>query len=315
LRAIRIIEPGPLATVQDLGRFGFRDKGVPMSGAMDQQALRIGNLLVGNPIGAACIEITLSGFRAEFQCGVHFALCGADIVARLDGHTLPNWTCHFAGESAIIELGPLATGSRTCLVIQGGIDVPPVMGSRSTFLRGRFGGFQGRPLREGDLLRLGDPVGRPISDFPAGLIPPYSTRPVLRALPGPQDDCISPRGLETFFSREYEVSSRSDRMGSVLVGPVVEHKWGGDIISDGTCPGAVQAPGNGQPLILGNDCQTTGGYVKVATVIAADLSLAGQLGPGVRVRFQKVGLDQARLAYLRNEYLLRNFYEKYGKPG
>jgi len=311
LRAIRIIEPGPLATVQDLGRFGFRDKGVPMSGAMDQQALRVGNLLVGNPIGAACLEITLSGFWAEFQCGVHFALTGADMAASLDGHTLPTWTCCFAEQGAIIELGLPASGSRTCLVIQGGIDVPPVMCSRSTFLRGRFGGFHGRPLRKGDILRLGDPVGRPIREFPAALIPPYSVHPVLRAVPGPQDDCISPCGLETFFSAEYEVSSRSDRMGSVLAGPIVEHKWGGDIISDGACPGAVQAPGNGQPVILGNDCQTTGGYVKVATIIAVDLSLAGQLGPGVRVRFEKVSLDQARLAYLRNEYLLRNFYEKY----
>jgi biotin-dependent carboxylase-like uncharacterized protein len=314
LRAIRIIEPGPLATVQDLGRLGFGDKGVPMSGAMDQQALRIGNLLVGNPMGAACIEITLSGFRAQFQCGVHFALTGADVAASLDGHALSNWTCHFAEQGAFIELGLMALGFRTCLVIQGGIDVPPVMGSRSTFLRGRFGGFQGRPLRKEDILHLGDPVGRPIREFPAGLIPAYSGRPVLRAVPGPQDDRISPHGLETFFSAEYEVSSRSDRMGSFLVGPVIEHKRGWDIISDGICPGAVQVPGNGQPVMLVNDCQTTGGYVKVATVIVADLSLAGQLGPGVRVGFEKVSLDQARLAYLRNEYLLRNFYEKYGKP-
>jgi len=314
MRTLRIIEPGPLSTVQDLGRFGFRDKGVPSSGAMDRQALRVGNLLVGNPVGTACIEITLGRFLAEFQCEVHFAVTGPQTAVSLDGRSLPNWTCCFAKQSSVIELGSPVTGSRTCLVIQGGIDVPPVMSSRSTFLRGRFGGLQGRPLQKGDFLNLGDPAGRPIYELPEGLIPPYSDNPVLRVVTGPQDDCITTRGIETFFSEEFVVSSRSDRMGSILSGPIIEHRWGGDIISDGACPGAVQVPGSGQPLILGNDCQTTGGYAKVATVIAQDLSLAGQLRPGARVRFEKVSLDQARLAYLRNEYLLRNFYENYGKP-
>lgn len=314
MRALRIIEPGPLATVQDHGRFGFRDMGVPTSGAMDRQALRIGNLLVGNPGEAACIEITLGGFQAEFECAVHFALTGPEMEASLSGRALAAWGCHFAAEKDTIELASLASGSRACLVIQGGIDVPSVMGSRSTFLMGRFGGFEGRPLRKGDVLHIGTPSGRPVNEFPEGLIIPYSARPVLRVVPGPQDGCISPNGLRTFFSAEYEVSSRSDRMGSVLCGPPIEHKWGGDIISDGTCPGAVQVPGSGQPVILGNDCQTTGGYVKVANVIAADLSLAGQLKPGVRVRFEKVSLDQAKLAYMKNEYMLRNFHERHGKP-
>ncbi len=313
MRAILIIDPGPLATVQDLGRFGFRDKGVPMSGAMDQQALRIGNLLVGNPVGAACIEITLGGFRARFQSRVHFAVTGPPAGANLNGSPLPVWTCCFAEKDSVIELYAPEFGSRSCLSIQGGIDVPPVMGSRSTFLRGRLGGFHGRPLQKGDSLYLGDPVGKPVYEFPEGLIPPYSGRPVLRALPGPQDDCLSAKGLETFFSSEFEVSSRSDRMGSVMSGPMIEHKRGGDIISDGTCPGAVQVPGGGLPVILGNDCQTTGGYVKAATVIAADLPLAGQLKPGLGVRFVRVNFDQARLAYLKNEYLIRNFYEKHGK--
>jgi allophanate hydrolase subunit 2 len=146
--------------------------------------------------------------------------------------------------------------------------------------------------------------------LPEGLIPEYSDNPVLRVVPGPQDDCISPRGIETFFSAEFEVSGRSDRMGSVLSGPAIEHGRGrGDIISDGTIPGAVQAPGNGQPIILGNDCQTTGGYAKIATVIAADLPLAGQLYPGLKVRFQRVSFDQARAAFLKNEYLFRSFMQ------
>jgi biotin-dependent carboxylase-like uncharacterized protein len=299
--------------VQDLGRFGFRDRGVPLSGAMDQQSLRVGNLLVGNPDGAACVEITLGGFRAEFLCGVHFALTGAEIGASLNGRSVPNWECHHAIGGDVLELGSTRLGVRTYLTIEGGIMVPPVMASRSTFLRGGFGGFHGRALRKDDVLPLGEPISRPIFNLPDALIPPYSNHPMLRAIAGPQDDCITPKGLETFFSSEYEVTDRSDRMGSILAGPRVEHRFGGDIISDGTCPGAVQVPGNGQPMILTADCQTTGGYVKIATVIASDLPLVAQLGPGTLLRFERVSLDQARLSYLKTEYLLRSLYEHHQK--
>lgn len=314
MRAIRIIEPGPLATVQDAGRFGLRARGVPVCGAMDRQALRTGNLLVGNLFDAACIEVTMGGFCAEFQGCAHFALSGADAGARLSGRPLAAWRRHFAQKGEVIEMGPPVSGTRTYLAIRGGIDVSPVMGSRSTFLKGGLGGLEGRALRRADVLFFGAPApveaGEPVVELPADLVPDYAGSSVLRVLPGPQIGRICPRGLKTLFSCEYEVSNRSDRMGSILFGPAVELNWGADIISEGAFPGAVQIPGDGQPVVLGNDCQTTGGYVKAAAVIDVDLSLAGQLGPGATVRFVAVSLDEARLAYLKNEYMLRRLYEK-----
>lgn len=304
--------------MQDAGRFGFRDKGVPVCGAMDRQALRIGNLLAGNPLDAACIEITMGGFAAEFKGEAHFALSGAQTPASLSGRPLAAWRRHFARRGDVIETGPPVSGFRTYLAVEGGIDVPVVMGSRSTFLKGGLGGLEGRALRREDLLFFGAPApleADAIVEPPAELVPAYSESTVLRVLPGPQIDRISDRGIKTFFSSEYVVSGRSDRMGSLLGGPAVELTCGGDIISDGAFPGAVQVPGNGQPVVLGSDCQTTGGFVKAAAVIEVDLSLAGQLGPGATVRFVEASLDEARLAYLKNEYMLRRLYEKNVRAG
>jgi biotin-dependent carboxylase-like uncharacterized protein len=277
---------------------------------MDQQALRVGNLLVGNPDGAASVEIAMGGFRAEFLWCVNFAITGADMEAFLNGRLVATWKTHRALSGDILELRSANIGIRSYLTLAGGVMVTPVMASRSTFLRGGFGGFHGRPLRKDDLLSIGDPIGKPILNVPNSLIPPYSNHPAVRVLAGPQDDCITPKGLETFFSAEYRVTDRSDRMGTVLSGPKIDHRFGADIISDGTAPGAIQVPGSGQPMILTADCQTTGGYVKIATIIAADLPLIAQLGPGDTIRFEGVSLDEARLSYLKNEYLLRSFHER-----
>ncbi len=303
MRSIRILEPGPLATVQDRGRFGYRSRGVPVSGAMDLQAFRIANLLVGNPQTAAGIEITVGGFRAEFRCSAHFAVTGQEPGAFLNGRRVASWHSHPTREGDVLFVDGTG-GLRTCLCISGGINVAPVMDSRSTYVRGGFGGLDGRPLRAGDRLPLGI-GGAKLKSAPAELVPQYSREPVLRAVPGPQDDFISPAGMKDFFSNRYEVSARADRMGIALSGPVLELPMGADIISDGTCPGAVQVHGNGRPTILAADCQTTGGYVKIATVISADLPLVAQLSPGDRVRFEAIDLWRAREIYLRNEYLIR----------
>ncbi len=298
--------------MQDRGRFGYRDRGVPLSGAMDQQALRVGNLLVGNLDGAAGLEITIGVFKAEFLCEGDFAVTGAEVGARLNGRPIANWVCMNAKEGDILELGFATRGVRAYLLVSGGIAIDPVMGSRSTFLRGGFGGFEGRALKKGDIVPIGRRIGASIPVYPTGLVPKYSDQMLLRALPGPQEARISAEGVHAFFSGEYTVTERSDRMGSLLSGPVIP--GGGDIISDGTYFGAVQVPGSCQPTILAADCQTTGGYVKIASLAACDLPLAGQLATGTRVHFEKITLDDARLAYLRNEYLLRRFHEKYGKP-
>ena len=325
LRSITVLEPGPLATVQDRGRFGFRAMGVPLSGAMDFHALRVGNLLVGNSDAEAGIEITMGGFRAQFRCAADFALSGAERASHLNGEPIAFWRAYRAQDGDLLTVGEMSStpvfggqlehnsgvvtaraGLRIYLAVSGGIDVPSVMGSRSTYLRGGFGGLGGRGLLPGDILWLGDQVWNVrVKTAPAELIPRYSFYPALRAILGPQDERVQDEGKSAFFSGVYEVTPRADRMGVVLAGPRVELFGGADIISDGTCPGAVQVDGSLQPTILGADCQTAGGYVKIATVISADLPLVAQLAPGDRVRFEPISLWQAREIYLRNEYLIR----------
>lgn len=308
-KCIRILDPGPLATVQDRGRWGFRSWGVPLSGAMDPLALRFANLLAGNGEAAAGLEIAVGGFRAEFLCAAVFCLAGAVREALIDGSPVEFWRACSAKEGSILSVDFRGPGLRIYLAVSGGIDLPPVMGSRSTYLRGGFGGLSGRALRALDLLPLGNQEGRPVDrPVPEEIVPDYSPEPVLRAIPGPQDERLSRRGRTAFFTEQYEVSSRTDRMGMALSGAPLELTGGADIISDGTCPGAVQVHGNGQPTILGADCQTTGGYVKFATVISSDLPLVAQLAPGDRVRFEETDLWSAREIYMKNEYLIRRFF-------
>lgn len=292
---LQIIKPGPLTTVQDQGRYGFQDRGVPVSGAMDQAAYRIGNLLVGNQGHEASLEITLGGFLARFLRDTWFALTAPASGARLNNRPIATWTCHRATEGDLLSLEYGKKGARWYLALAGGVEVPKVMGSRSTYLRAAFGGFHGRSLVPGDILESGPPRG-PGLFFPPplDLVPAYSPEPVLRVILGPQDDQIKAEGLSIFFKETYKVSQRSDRMGCVLEGPAIGHKTGPDIISDGTAFGSIQVPGNGQPIILMADRQTVGGYVKIATVISIDLPLIAQSLPGFKIRFQAIGLEEAR---------------------
>lgn len=305
MKALRIHESGPLATVQDGGRHGWQDRGVPISGAADRQALRLANLLVGNPQTAACIEVTLGGLRAELLCDALIALAGADPQARLNGEPIACWASHRVEAGDVLTLESPVLGCRTVLSMAGGIDVPIVLGSRSTCLVGGFGGYRGRALQPGDLVECGEQRGNPLPQVPASCIPLYSDEPALRVVPGPQDDAFTEEGLAVFFSSPYEVTPRSDRMGCVLRGPEIAHRLGADIISDGVVPGAVQVPGSRQPILLMADAQTTGGYAKIATVVSFDLPLAAQLRPGSRVRFEPVSLLEARAMYLTQEYHFR----------
>lgn len=309
MNSLRILEAGPLASIQDLGRRGYRDRGVPLSGAMDQQALRIANGLVGNPSEAAGIEISLGGFRARFGSHICFAVTGAPLNVRLNEVPISLWKKHEAEEGDILSVGYGGKGFRAYLAVAGGIEVPVVMGSRSTYLRGGFGGLKGRALSRGDVLPIAEasPCSIPLRETPADLIPLYSDHPTLRVVMGPQSDHFTPAGIDTFLGCEYVVTDRCDRMGILLSGPRIAHRHGADIVSDGTLPGAVQVPGDGQPVILCADCQTTGGYAKIATVLWTDLPLVAQLMPGHRLRFREVELPQAREIYLKREYQIRRF--------
>jgi len=299
---LEVIEPGLLTTVQDLGRHGYERFGVPVAGAMDSCALRAANFLVGNPPDAAGLEITLIGPRLRATENCLIAVCGADLGLCVWKWKMSGWTAILVRRGWEISFEGRKSGCRAYLAVAGGIDVPLVMGSRATYLRGGFGGHQGRALRAGDAL----PVGRPacsLSDwagrqFPQRARPPYSDTPVLEVILGPQEDHFTPEGIDTFLSSEYTVGGTSDRMGYRLEGPAIAHRTSADIVSDGIALGAVQVPANGQPLVMMADRQTTGGYTKIANVVSADVPLLAQCVPGSsRVRFRVTTVDAAQTRY------------------
>jgi biotin-dependent carboxylase-like uncharacterized protein len=294
---LEIITPGILASIQDAGRQGFGEIGVAPSGAADSYACRIGNLLVGNLENAAAIEITLMGFQARFLTETVFAVTGADLQPSLNGRALPMWTTLKAAPGDIVDLPSPVCGCRAYLAVGGGFHIPAVMGSRSTNIGAGFGGFEGRMLRAGDRLPGCRPrhylacAGRSIPDTLKAL--PVSEW-VLRVLPGPQDDQFPAASRRQFYEAAYTVSGKSDRTGVRLEGPAIEKEAGApdSILSEGILCGAIQIPGDGKPIILLNET-VTGGYRKIAVVIAADLPLLGQLAPGDTVRFQETDLSSA----------------------
>jgi antagonist of KipI len=296
MNVLEILDGGLLTTVQDTGRRGYQRYGVPASGAMDLLALRAANRLVGNPDDCAALEATLLGPRLRVLAPVTLALTGGDLGATVDGRPAPRWESFDAAAGATLAFSGVRDGVRAYLAVAGGLDVPVVLGSRSTYLRSRLGGLEGRALKAGDLLRA---VGvRPVIDA-AGRRVPEEDRPVyghahrLRVVLGPQDDEFTPAGVRTFLSSTYAVTPQSDRMGCRLAGAAIEHASGPDIVSDGTPPGAVQVAGDGMPIVLMADRGTAGGYTKIATVISADLPRLAQAAPGDSVRFEAVSVGEA----------------------
>lgn len=299
---ISVVKPGLFTTVQDGGRPGLRAFGMPVAGAIDRFAHAAANLLAGNEPAAATVELTLVGGTFRFERDLLAALAGADMQARLDGERLSPWSSFRAPAGSTLSLGPAATGVRSYLAVRGGIDVPTVLGSRSTYVRARVGGHQGRRLEAGDTLLVGRSRGRPPAPraLPGGAVPACGGDVRLRALPGPQDDRFHPEGIETFYGAAFKVSPHNDRMGYRLEGPPLRHLDGADIVTDPLLPGAVQVPGSGLPIVLMVDCQTAGGYAKIATVIGPDLRKLAQARAGDQVRFARV-THAAALRAVREE--------------
>lgn len=288
------IDPGPFATVQDLGRYGFQRFGVAVSGAMDECALRIANMLVGNPDGTAAIEFTLLGGTYEVEAaGCRIAIAGGEFPITIDGKPAAAYCSHTLRRGSRIAIGQARHGVRGYLAVAGGLDLPEVLGSRSTHLRSGLGGLDGAPLSAGSRLpvALDMPPEGPDHWLPPELWPAGDG--VVRVVMGPQDDLFTEAGKATFLSGSYRVLPDSDRMGYRLNGPEVEHADDYNIVSDGIARGSVQIVGSGQPIVLLADRQTTGGYAKIATVISADLPLLAQLRPGNSVRFEAVSLAEA----------------------
>lgn len=301
-----VIRPGLLTTVQDRGRFGFRAFGLSPGGAMDSLAARVANLLAGNGPDAAVLEMTLLGGTFRFQTRAYVAVCGADLGCLLNGVPVRNWSAFAVPAGGELTFGHAVSGCRAYLAVRGGICLPPVLGSRATFLRAGIGGFGGRALRIADLIPFAKKSGAvPGPRFlPAHLVPDYPEEIRLRVLPGPQDDLFEPEGVKTFFRSVYTVTPRNDRMGYCLSGPVIRHRSGADIISDALCAGAVQVPGDGLPLVMTADHQTTGGYAKIGAVIGPDLFRLAQARQGTRVRFVRCSDSEAvRVLKKQEEFL------------
>ena len=297
MTSIEVLEAGLLTTVQDLGRFGWQQDGVPVSGAMDDWALRAANRLVGNDERAAALEITLAGPALRFDGPGVIAVTGADLGACLDGRPMPRWQSAGVAAGAELTFSGARDGIRAYLGVAGGIDVPLVLGSRSTLARSRLGGYMGRALAPGDRVQVGecaDPSLSAARRLPRELIPAYGHVHTLRVVMGPQDDLFTGEGIRCFLSETYTLALQSDRVGCRLTGPRIGHRRGADIVSDGTAFGSVQVTGDGMPIVLMADRGTTGGYTKIATVASADLSRVAQAAPGDRVRFVRVGVDEAQ---------------------
>lgn len=296
--SITVLNPGLLTTVQDLGRVGYQQFGVSVSGVMDPRAAAIGNILVGNPQGEAVLECTLMGPQLKFETDEVIAVTGGDLSPTLDGQPVPSYAALAVKAGQTLRFGAPKAGCRAYIAFAGGLDIPLVMGSRSTYMKAAIGGFEGRKLQKGDALGLRAPVAGYANLHQRAIAPEFVPRPVytLRVVLGPQDDAFTPEGVATFLGSEYTVTNEFDRMGCRMDGPAIQHKNGGDIISDGIAFGAIQVPGSGKPILMGADRQTTGGYTKIATVISADFRLLAQLKAGDKVRFEAVSVQAAQQA-------------------
>jgi antagonist of KipI len=316
IQSLEILSPGPLTTVQDLGRYGFGRYGVPPSGALDSFSLRVANLLVGNPETEAGLEITLMGLKVRVLTDLVVALCGGDLQPHLNDKPFDMWCSGIVKKGDTLFLKAARTGCRAYLAVGGGISLAPVLASKSTNLASKFGGYQGRPLRKGDLLFSQEPdrhFHRAGIMFKPDGRPSYTGDWILRVLPGPQDQDFPEESKRQFLDSSFTVSSQSDRTGIRLSGPAIHRKkdLGDSIISEGIVPGAIQVPGDAQPIILLVET-VTGGYRKIATVISADLPLLGQVKPGERVRFRKVAIGEATMALQESENHINMLKEKSG---
>jgi antagonist of KipI len=310
---VEILRAGPLASVQDLGRVERRE-GVSAGGALDLCAARVANLLVGNPEEAALLEITLGGLRLRFGDPRTVAWCGGAFPARIAEMEFPAGRPALVRRGEEVEFDPPTRGCRAWLAIAGGVNVPLVLGSRSTDLRSSFGGFEGRALRAGDCLSLGESSA---SKAEPARLAPWSAPvewsqtaqrvPILRFLRGSEWDEFVPEAQVALLRQPFTVNAQSDRMGARLEGPELKRTNDWELPSEAVVPGTVQVAHDGQPIVLLGDCQTIGGYPKIAHVITVDLAPAAQLRPNDTVRFEEVTPTEAGILFAERENDLQRF--------
>jgi antagonist of KipI len=322
--SLRIVRPGLLTTVQDLGRPGYQHLGVVVSGTMDALALRVANLLVGNSEGEAGLEITLLGPTIRFESEQLIALTGADLSPTLDGQPMPQHRPVLVRAGTVLAFGAARVGCRAYLAVAGGLAVPLVLGSRATYLRAALGGWHGRALLAGDELPVGQATAasqqlrRLLAPATASrawtaarwtpgplLCPRPQSVPLLRALQGREYVQFTPTSQQAFWREPFLLTPAADRMGYRLQGPALTRTTAPELLSSAVTFGTVQVPTGGQPIVLLADAQTTGGYPRLAQVITADFSALAQARPGQQLRFAEVTLTEAQALYLAQERRLR----------
>ena len=324
---VKIIKPGLLTTIQDLGRHGHQKEGVIVSGAMDTFSLRAANMLVGNPENEACLEATLLGPTLYFEKEQVIAITGAEMSPSISGERLKMWRPVLVRAGSTLEFNQAIVGCRTYLSVAGGFDLPKVLGSRSTYLRACFGGFKGRALQSGDIIpcrgiKKGSSamvtalqqsaIGHWFSQANWAIDPQQHSLHhecvTIRALQGLEYDMFSDNSKEFFWSDKYQVSANSDRMGYRLLGSPLSITEPKELLSSAVTFGTVQVPPQGGPIILMADHQTTGGYPRIAQVISADLPKLAQVQPGKSIRFEEISLKEAHELYLQQELSMEQLH-------
>lgn len=313
--SIRVIKPGVLTTVQDAGRTGHQAQGFNVSGVMDRRAYRLGNYLVGNYTDEAVLEMSAVGGTFLFLESNYIAITGADMGATIEGLPAPMYETVFVRAGDTLAFGAAKTGMYTYIAFSGGLDIAPVLGSRSTNLKCALGGFSGRKLKAGDILPFRMPLdelgGLRIQHLPRE---DYGKNEAhIRVVLGPQDDYFTEQGIRTFLSAPYRITENTDRMGCKLDGSAIEYKSKVDIISDGIVFGSVQVPPNGLPIVMLADRQTTGGYAKIATVISSDLPLLVQRKFGDTVYFEAISEKAAEKLFIKEQRRFETLLLHYGE--
>jgi len=294
---LKVLQAGLYTTIQDMGRWGYQDVGVPVSGALDKTSAQLANVLVGNPQNTPVLEMLLQGPSLSVQSGsVRVALFGGDgalVVTGARRFTVPAGHSIRLVQGDEVKVAFLGKSFCSYLAVEGGLNLPLQMGSASTYVRGGIGGLKGRALRRGDILRPTLPEADTRAEKLLAALYDYGYAQPIRVVPGPQDDYFTASAKKAFFTEPYVVTNQVDRMGFRLEGPQLQHSGKHDLVSDGIVSGAIQVPGSGQPIVLLADAQTTGGYPKIATVISSDIPVLARRRPGSVVRFQPVSLQQA----------------------
>ena len=304
-RSVTVLRPGLFTTIQDEGRWGHQASGVSVSGALDRVSHRRANAAVGNAVDAATLEVTLLGPELRFDHGAHVAIAGADLQASIDGSSVRPGEATSGRTGSVLRFGGRRSGARAYVAFAGGVDAAPVLGSRATHAGAGLGGLEGRALKAGDRLPLGTATGQ---GAPRGIDAPWAATAGgarLRVLPGPQDDFFAESAFQILERTRFIVTPQSNRMGYRLSGATLPRLDEREMISDAAFVGGIQVAASGEPILLMADRQTTGGYPQIATVVTADLAVAGQLAPGDWVEFERCSRAEALDALAAQEAMLR----------